>query len=65
MTIGEYVRRRRADRAAALLNDTHLPLAEIAQACGFYDQSHLSRAFVARFGVSPRRYRRRTGVTDT
>jgi AraC-like DNA-binding protein len=33
--------------------------------CGFYDQSHLSRAFVARFGVSPRRYRRRTCVTDT
>jgi AraC family transcriptional regulator len=57
MTIGEYVRRRRADRAAALLRDTRLPLVEIAQACGFHDQSHLSRVFVAHFGLSPRRYR--------
>ncbi|MBY0495117.1 MAG: AraC family transcriptional regulator [Cyanobacteria bacterium] len=57
MTIGEYVRRRRADRAAALLRDTRLPLVEIAQACGFHEQSHLSRVFVAHFGLSPRRYR--------
>lgn len=57
MTIGEYVRRRRVDHAAALLKDTRLPVVEITQVCGFYDQSHLSRAFVARFGVTPRRYR--------
>ena len=33
------------------------PLAEVAQACGFADQSHLTRAFKARIGVTPGRYR--------
>jgi AraC-like DNA-binding protein len=31
-------------------------LAEIAQATGFYDQSHLTRYFVRQFGVTPHRY---------
>jgi AraC family transcriptional regulator len=65
MTIGEYVRRLRTERAATLLRDTRLPVVEIAQACGFHDQSHLSRVFAARFGLSPRRYRSaRTAIND-
>ncbi|MEW5424754.1 AraC family ligand binding domain-containing protein [Amorphus sp. 3PC139-8] len=31
---------------------------EVALACGFYDQSHLNRAFKARVGVTPGAYRR-------
>lgn len=34
------------------------PLAEIAGACGFADQSHLNRHFKAHFGMTPGRYGR-------
>ena len=30
-----------------------VPPAEVAAACGFYDQSHLNRVFKARVGVAP------------
>jgi len=30
-----------------------LPLAETAAACGFADQSHMTRQFVRKYGVSP------------
>lgn len=30
-----------------------LPLAEVAAACGFADQSHMTRQFVCKYGVSP------------
>ncbi|MDF7189943.1 AraC family transcriptional regulator, partial [Escherichia coli] len=29
------------------------PLAEVAAACGFADQSHMTRQFVRKYGVSP------------
>lgn len=57
MTIGEYVRQLRLDRGAELLRRDQLPLADIAVVCGFHDQSHFSRLFKNRFGVSPSRYR--------
>jgi AraC-like DNA-binding protein len=34
------------------------PLAEVAGACGFADQSHLNRHFKAHFGMTPGRYAR-------
>jgi|688.fasta_scaffold105308_2 AraC-like DNA-binding protein len=34
-----------------------LTLAEAAAACGFADQSHMTRAFVRQIGISPGRYR--------
>jgi AraC family transcriptional regulator len=39
---GEYLQRRRADRACHLLLNSKLPLSEVAAACGFYDQSHMT-----------------------
>ena len=45
-------------RAQELLALTDLSLAEIALECGFYDQSHFSRAFVRRIGETPGRWRR-------
>jgi AraC family transcriptional regulator len=38
-----YVRNRRLDRAERLIVGTHLPLASIAVAVGFSDQTHLNR----------------------
>ncbi|MEB2665974.1 helix-turn-helix transcriptional regulator, partial [Bordetella parapertussis] len=35
-----------------------VPLAETAAACGFADQSHLSRLFARSYGMTPGRYAR-------
>jgi AraC family L-rhamnose operon transcriptional activator RhaR/AraC family L-rhamnose operon regulatory protein RhaS len=53
----EYVQRERLRRARLLLEDPALTIAASA-ATGFADASHLSRAFKAAFGLSPRDYRR-------
>jgi AraC family transcriptional regulator len=57
-TMGEYRRRLRARKAASLLGKGRMPLAEVAFAAGFADQSHLSRVFKAEFGVTPLRFQR-------
>jgi len=59
LTIGRYVRRRRAWHARALLRDRSASLAEIAQRTGFADQSHFTRCFRAELGVTPGAYRAR------
>ena len=54
---------RRLERAKDLLLRSTLPLAEIALACGFSEQSHFTRTFSRLVGTSPgewRRQRRRT-----
>lgn len=51
-----YLVMRRLDRARTLLRAGD-PLAEIAAACGFADQSHLTRQFRKTFGVTPGRWR--------
>jgi AraC-like DNA-binding protein len=53
----DYLMQRRATRAQDLLASTDLPLSEIAIACGFADQSHFSRRFKERLGITPSRYR--------
>ena len=57
-TIGEYLRRLRIERAAEQLATGTQPLAEIALAAGFADQSHFSNVFRRRVGMSPSAYRR-------
>jgi transcriptional regulator GlxA family with amidase domain len=53
-----YVLRRRVDKARDLLISTDHPVADIALAAGFSDQSHLSRHFRQSVGVSPSAFRR-------
>lgn len=48
----------RVDMARQLLSESDLPLADIAIQCGFADQSHFTRVFSARAGLSPGRWRR-------
>jgi transcriptional regulator GlxA family with amidase domain len=48
----------RVDSARRLLSKPELSIAQIAAACGFADQSHLTRVFVAHTGTSPARWRR-------
>jgi len=57
-SIGEYARALRVARAAELVDAGERSLAEIARLCGFADQSHLTRAFRAAYGVTPGARRR-------
>ncbi|HYM61173.1 MAG TPA: helix-turn-helix transcriptional regulator [Thermoanaerobaculia bacterium] len=59
-TFVELIRNRRLERARGLLRDTDIPLAEVALASGFADQSHLTRRFRFAFGVTPARFRRKS-----
>jgi len=56
-TAGEYLRQRRVERAIRLLRG-NTPLAEIATAAGFADQSHFSAVFKRHTGMTPAVYRK-------
>ncbi|HEX3455918.1 MAG TPA: AraC family transcriptional regulator [Gaiellaceae bacterium] len=56
-SIGECVRRLRVEWAAAKLVSSDVPLARLAVEAGFVDQSHFTRAFKGRFGITPARFR--------
>jgi AraC family transcriptional regulator len=53
----EFVMLKRLERAQWLLRHTRIPLARIAADCGFTDQSHMTKQFRRRVGVTPGRYR--------
>lgn len=54
----------RIEAAQRLLGQPDLPIVEIAAACGFADQSHLTRVFSAYTGMSPARWRRLNAGSD-
>ncbi|MEL6793812.1 MAG: helix-turn-helix domain-containing protein, partial [Pseudomonadota bacterium] len=53
-----YYRDIRLDRARGLVTQTEMPLMEVAIASGFRSHVAFSRAYRARFGLSPRADRR-------
>jgi AraC family transcriptional regulator len=57
-SVGAYLRWLRVARAARELAETDVPLAEIALAAGFADQSHFSNVFRRETGLSPSAFRR-------
>jgi len=61
VSIGERLRELRVVEAARLLASTRRPLADVAAAAGFADQSHLTRVFRRATGETPGSYRRRRG----
>jgi AraC family transcriptional regulator len=63
VSIGQYARRIRLQRAHQLLIGTALPLAEVAQEAGFADQAHLSRVVRSALGLTPAEIRRASGGT--
>ncbi len=54
-----YVLRERIAAARELLDHTALPIAEVAQRCGFSTHAHFSTRFREASGVTPADYRRR------
>jgi AraC family transcriptional regulator len=57
-SVGAYLRWLRVARAARQLAESDAPLAEIALAAGFADQSHFSNVFRRETGLSPSAFRR-------
>ena len=58
MSIGEFVRCLRVERAATWLATSDESISVIAYRCGFSDQSHLTRVFRRSKGITPGRFRR-------
>ncbi len=56
-SVGGFVRRRRVAEARRRLLSEDESLTSVALACGFYDQSHLTRVFRRETGLTPARYR--------
>jgi AraC-like DNA-binding protein len=54
----QWLTKMRVGRAKDLLKDPRCELADIAQLCGFVDQSHFTRVFSRSEGYSPGRWRR-------
>jgi AraC family transcriptional regulator len=48
-----YIIERRIDRARRQLAQSSLPIKEVASACGFADQAHMTRVFQAHLHTTP------------
>ena len=64
-TPGRYITTIRLNAARRLLEETDGLLADIATATGFFDQSHLTRAFVKERGITPGEYRRQHRAVES
>lgn len=53
-----YVLQLKLNKAKKMLADDNIPVADVSDACGFYDTSYFSRAFKKEFGVSPSHYQK-------
>jgi len=58
LTFFRYVNQRRIERAQEMMVMTDRPLCQIAEQCGFADQSHFTRVFRRLVGPSPACWRR-------
>ncbi|MBN7769670.1 helix-turn-helix transcriptional regulator [Marinobacter daepoensis] len=63
-TVYEYLREERMKEARVLLQQTSLPIQEIADQTGFSSGANFATAFRERFGVSPRELRRQQDNTN-
>jgi AraC family transcriptional regulator len=57
-----FVVDKRVEAAAALLRTTDMPISEIAFACGFSSQQHMTGVFAERLGLTPMRVRKSAAI---
>jgi len=57
-----FLTQERVNQARRLLTDTTMPIADIALACGFSHQEHLTRLFHREAGTTPAAYRKRAAI---
>lgn len=62
VTVGEYIRHRRIERAQRLMLLSTMSLSQIGLAVGFSDQAHYCRVFRGIMGISPNAWRHRNLV---
>jgi AraC-like DNA-binding protein len=60
LTPSHLITQTRLSAASRLLRESDRQVAEIALECGFYDQSHFTRAFHSANGLSPGAFRRKS-----
>jgi transcriptional regulator GlxA family with amidase domain len=60
MSPSDYVLRTRLLLARRMLDQSTASVGEVAVTCGFYDQSHFTKAFKAHTGLPPQAYRQRS-----
>ena len=58
--LAEYIRKQRIYHACKLLQETAMPITQIAYTTGFSDYNHFSRIFKEQTGISARKYRNNT-----
>lgn len=58
VTVAEYIRKKRLEKAALLLRSTALDVQQIAMRLQFCSQSYFTDCFRKEFGVSPTKYRK-------
>lgn len=63
-TAAQWVKQRRLDAARRLLEETGMPVAQIAQAVGFSSVVTFRQGFVAAFDTTPQSYRHRFSVRE-
>lgn len=58
ITLHQYIITVRLRKARQMLLDTGIPLRELAEQCGFSNQSYFSESFKAAYGITPTQYRK-------
>ena len=62
MTLAQYLRERRLERAEVLLRTTFMSIKEVMMESGLQPVSHFNQYFKRRYGMTPSAYRKRLAI---
>ncbi len=64
MGVAEYIRLCRIRKAKKMLAETNLSISDVVAKCGFSDYNYFSKVFRRYCNMSPREYRKQSGLDD-